>query len=88
MISSSPAVRREMQKFELMQIWITDPKIEDLAKRHLDRMLDRFDTIAIPLHVVLAPDGTELARFTYDPLATPDDYLKFLREGMEKFERR
>ena len=88
LISSSAAVSRELEKFELMQIWTADPKISELAEKHAHRMLAEFDTVSIPLHVVLAPDGKELARFTYSPLATPDDYLKFLREGMEKFEKR
>jgi hypothetical protein len=89
MLSGSPAVRREMEKFERMQIWITDPKLGDLAGVQLRRMLSQFDTIAIPLHVVLGADGKELARFEYQgPLSTPDDYLAFLREGLAKFEKR
>jgi hypothetical protein len=88
LISSSAAVRRELAKFELMQIWIADPKIGDLAEKQATRMLEQFDTLSIPLHVVLAPDGKELARFTYSPLATPEDYLEFLRKGMEAFEKR
>jgi hypothetical protein len=86
MISGSPAVRRELAKFELGQIWITDPKIGDLADKQRDRMLEQFDTVAIPLHVVVAPDGTTLARFTYSPLATPKDYVEFLQAGMAKYE--
>ena len=77
-----------MEKFELMQIWITDPSIGDLATKQFERMLKQFDTPSIPLHVVLAPDGTELARFTYSPLATADDYVKFLEEGLAKFAAR
>jgi pyridoxal/pyridoxine/pyridoxamine kinase len=81
-------VRRTLEKFELMQIWITDPSLGDLAEKQAQRMLKEFDTISIPLHVVLAPDGTELARFTYSPLATADDYVKFLEEGLAKFAAR
>ncbi len=89
MLSGSPAVRRELDKFELMQIWITDPKLGDLAGVQLRRMLSEFDTISIPLHVVLGADGKELARFEYEgPLSSPEDYLAFLREGMAKFEGR
>lgn len=89
MLSGSPAVRREMEKFERMQIWITDPKLGGLDAVQRTRMLDQFDTIAIPLHVILAPDGKELARFEYQgPLSTPDDYVAFLRAGMAKFEKR
>jgi hypothetical protein len=88
MLSGSPAVSRAMQKFERMQIWISDPKNEGLAQKHVTRMLDQFDTMAIPLHIVLAPDGTELARFDYSPLSTADDYVKFLEEGLAKFAAR
>ncbi len=89
MLAGSPAVRREMEKFELARIFITDPKIEDLAAAQNTRMRKQFKTTAIPLHVVLAPDGKELARFEYQgPLSTPEDYVKFLAAGMAKFEKR
>lgn len=82
-------MRRELEKFELMQIWITDPKLGDLEVRQRTRMLDQFDTLSIPLHVILAPDGKELARFEYQgPLSSPEDYLEFLRDGMAKFAKR
>jgi hypothetical protein len=76
------------EKFELMQIWIADPAIGDLAEKQAARMLQQFDTMSIPLHIVLAPDGTELARFDYSPLSTADDYVKFLEEGLAKFAAR
>ena len=89
MLSGSPAVRREMEKFERMRIFITDPKIEDLAAKQNARMGRQFKTTAITLHVVLAPDGKELARFDYQgPLSSPEDYVAFLRAGMAKFEGR
>ena len=89
MLSGSPAVRREMESFELMRIFITDPKVEALATKQNARMGKQFHTTAIPLHVVLAPDGKELARFEYQgPLSTPEDYVKFLRDGRAKFEGR
>jgi hypothetical protein len=89
MLAGSPAVRREMEKFELARIFITDPKIEELAATQNTRMRKQFKTTAIPLHVVAAPDGKELARFEYQgPLSTPEDYVKFLQDGMAKFEKR
>jgi hypothetical protein len=87
MISRSPAVRRELEKFERMQIWTFDPKIEELAADQADRMQKEFRTRSIPLHVILSPDGKELARFVYKGgLSSPEDYLKFLGDGMAKFE--
>jgi len=89
MLEGSPAVRREMEKFERMQIWITDSKIEALAEKQKARMRKEFGTDSIPLHVILAPDGTLLARYEYKgPFSTPEDYLAFLREGLAKFNAR
>jgi hypothetical protein len=86
MLEGSPAVRRELEKFELMQIWITDDKIKDLAKKQMKRMQKQFGTVSIPLHAVVDPQGKLLARFVYKGnLSTPEDYLAFLREGMAKF---
>lgn len=88
LISSSAAVSRELEKFELMQIWITDATFSDLSDERRVRMVKQFGTDSIPLHVVLAPDGKELARYTYHPLASAEDYLEFLRKGMAEFEKR
>ncbi len=80
LISSDPAVRRELERFERMQIWITDPKIEDLADAHMDRMKDEFGTTSIPLHVIVDSEGNELERFDYrGPDTTAADYLEFLK---------
>jgi hypothetical protein len=86
MLSGSPAVRRELEKFELMRIFISDPKIEALADKQQRRMSKQFGTTSIPLHVLLDGKGRELARFVYKgTLTTPEDYLEFLREGLAKF---
>ena len=86
-ISGSPAVGREMEKFERMQIWLTDPKIGDLAYDQADRMKKEFGTRSIPLHVIVDPrSGKELVRFAYKgSLSTPEDYAEFLRKGLEAF---
>jgi hypothetical protein len=82
-------VRQELSNFELMQIWITDPKIKDLAKQQMKRMKAEFKTQAIPLHVIVDPQGKELARFDYKgTLSTAADYLAFLKEGLAKYEKR
>jgi hypothetical protein len=79
-----------MAKFERMQIWIADPKIEDLAADQSDRMQRQFATRSIPLHVIVDPTtGKELARFEYKgPASTPEDYLAFLRAGEAKASQR
>lgn len=89
MIEGSPAVRQEIEKFERMQIYITDKKIEESAKKQMRRMQKEFHTVSIPLHVVLDPQGKELARFVYKgSITSADDYLAFLKDGLAKFERR
>ena len=88
LISESPAVRRELANFELMQIFISDRSIGDLADRQYDRMGEQFRTNNIPLHVVLSPEGKELARITYRPTMTDEDYTAFLRRGLDGMEKR
>ena len=68
-----------MQRFERMQIWITDPKISPLDREQRERMKAEFGTNAIPLHTITDAEGNELQRFTYTPDMTPEDYLEFLR---------
>ena len=88
LISNDPAVSRELAKFELMQIWTYDSKIPPLDRQQTERMKQQFGTTAIPLHVIVAPDGTELARYIYVPGAPAESYGLFLRTGLEKFARR
>jgi hypothetical protein len=74
-----------MEKFERMQIWISDKKLGPLADRQWDRMGELFRTNSIPLHAVVSPDGVVLSRFTYSPTVTEEEYLKFLRDGLAAF---
>ena len=71
-----------MEKFERMQIWISDRKLGELAEKQWDRMGDQFGTNSIPLHVVMTPEGKEIARLTYSPTLTEADYLAFLGKGL------
>ncbi len=84
-ISGWPAVRRELEKFERMQIWIFDPKLGPLADEQWDRMGKEFGTNSIPLHVVVSPEGKELSRLDYDPTLSEARYLEFLRKGLNAF---
>lgn len=86
-ISGWPAVRREMEKFERMQIWIFDPKLGKLADEQWDRMGAQFGTNSIPLHAVVSPDGKEFSRLDYDPTLTEERYLAFLRKGLAAMPR-
>ena len=82
MISSSPAVRRELEGFELMQIWIQDPVISPLDVEQRARMKELVGNFAIPLHVILDPDtGEVIATADYGNARTPEAYLEFLAKA-------
>ena len=74
--------------FVLMQIWITDAKLGPLAEKQWDRMGEQFGTNSIPLHAIVAPDGRVLARITYRPDLTEDEYIAFLDSGLAAFARK
>jgi hypothetical protein len=76
-----------MERFELMQIWIFDPKLGQLADEQWDRMGAQFGTNSIPLHAVVSPEGKELSRLDYDPTLTEAQYLAFLRRGLNAMTR-
>ena len=78
-------MREELTPFELGQIWTSDDALGEKDDEQDAFMFKKFGTRSIPLHVIVAPDGSELARFTYSPLMTPDDYLVFLKTGLENF---
>jgi hypothetical protein len=88
LISNDPAVGRELAKFELMQIWTYDSKIRPLDREQKERMEKQFGTTAIPLHVIVAPDGAELERYVYSPGASAETYAAFLGRGLAKYARR
>lgn len=70
-----------------MQIWIVDPTIEPLDEEQFDRMDEQFGTTSIPLHAIVAPDGRILARLTYKPTLTEEQYLAFLKKGLDALGR-
>ncbi len=89
LISNDPAVRRELERFELVQIWTADPQHEEIAKAFARRMQKEFGTQStIPLHVITDEKGNQLERFEYRGAASSAaDYLAFLKRGRDKFER-
>jgi hypothetical protein len=86
-LSGWPTVRRRIAtEFVRMQIWIFDPKIRPLDDAQYARMGEQFRTNSIPLHAILAPDGTPNGRtletLKYRPDLTEADYLAFLEKGL------
>ncbi len=86
MISGNPAVRGMMDEFELGQLWTSGDNWGAVADKNWGLLRKHFKTTQLPLHVVVAPDATELARFEYTSTMTPDDYAMFLEAGMKAFE--
>ncbi len=86
MISGDPAVRGLMNDFELGQLWTSGDRWGAVADKNWELEYKHFRTRELPLHVIVAPDTTELARFAYSSTMTPDDYASFLKAGLKAFE--
>ncbi len=88
-ISGSPAVRRELKDCEVMQFWITDKRIEEIADAQRKRMKDTFGRTAIPFHVIVNSDGTpiyveddgERKFLEFEYPGNTQDYARFLQKA-------
>ncbi len=81
-----PAVQKELDKFVLAELF-TDretPEHEAADIKNAEFMAKQFNTVALPLYVVITPDGQTLARF---PGSTRDrqEFVQFLQNGANKF---
>ena len=81
-----PAVQKELDKFVLAELF-TDretPVHEAADSKNAEYMAKQFNTVALPLYVVITPDGQTLARF---PGSTRDrhEFVQFLQNGANKF---
>ncbi len=81
-----PAVKKELEKFVLAELF-TDretPEHEAADIKNAEFMAKQFNTVALPLYVVITPDGQTLARF---PGSTRDrqEFVQFLQNGANKF---
>jgi thiol:disulfide interchange protein len=81
-----PAVQKELGKFVLAELF-TDretPEHEAADIKNAEFMAKQFNTVALPLYVVITPDGQTLARF---PGSTRDrqEFVQFLQNGANKF---
>ncbi|MBX3277445.1 MAG: thioredoxin family protein [Acidobacteria bacterium] len=75
-------VKSELEKFVLVELF-TDRETEADA-RNSEMQESRFKTVALPLYVILDPEGKELAQF---PGSTRDrnEFLRFLQGGADRF---
>lgn len=81
-----PAVRKELEKFVLAELY-TDretPEHEASDVKNAELMSAKFNTVALPLYVVITPDGNTLAKF---PGLTRDkqEFIGFLQSGASRF---
>ncbi|NOT59991.1 MAG: DUF255 domain-containing protein [Acidobacteria bacterium] len=81
-----PEVKKELEKFVLAELF-TDretPEHEAADIKNAEFMAKQFNTVALPLYVVITPDGQTLARF---PGSTRDrqEFVRFLQSGANKF---
>lgn len=79
---TDPEVKRELEKFVLAELF-TDRETAEDEKNGLMQET-RFKTVALPLYVILDPEGNELAQF---PGSTRDrgEFLGFLQAGAARF---
>ena len=83
-ILADAEVRREMERFVLAELYTDRETPED--ERHSKLQETQFGTVALPLYVVVGPDGKELAQFaglTRDKA----EFLGFLQSGASRFEQ-
>ena len=75
-----PQVRRELDKFIMVSLYTDDPKTGEKNTRIQE---EKYNSTALPLYVILSPDGREVARLN-KALFNADKFAEFLRDGYAK----
>ena len=77
-----PEVRKELDRFILAELYTDRDTAEHATddQRHQEIQEKQFGTVALPLYVIVGPDGRELARF---PGLTRDkaEFIRFLQSA-------
>ncbi len=84
-VLTKPTIEQELENFVTARLYTdgTDEKSKTQAKWQVEK----FDTPALPLYVILSSDGNEVSRFEgYDP--NPENFLKFLQRGGERLAKK
>jgi thiol:disulfide interchange protein DsbD len=78
----NPEVKKELDKFVLAELFTDRENDEDVKNGEMQEA--RFKTVALPLYVILDPEGNELAQF---PGSTRDreEFVRFLQAGAGRF---
>ena len=81
-----PEVRKELDRFILAELYTDRDTAEHAAgdQRHQEIQEKQFGTVALPLYVIVGPDGRELSKF---PGLTRDkaEFIRFLQAGAGQF---
>ncbi|MFN7944984.1 MAG: cytochrome c biogenesis protein CcdA [Blastocatellia bacterium] len=81
-----PEVRKELDRFILAELYTDRDTAEHAAsdQRHQEIQEKQFGTVALPLYVIVSPDGRELGKF---PGLTRDkaEFIRFLQTGAGQF---
>jgi thiol:disulfide interchange protein DsbD len=84
-VLTKPPIEKELNNFVTARLYTdgTDAKSQIQSKLQVEK----FGTPALPLYVILSPEGKEIARFEgYDP--NPDNFLNFLQRGGQRFAKK
>jgi hypothetical protein len=80
-VLAQPDVRAVLQEFVFAELYTDKGPHKDENKKLQD---ERFNSVALPLYLVLSPDGKELARLELNTgLATKETFIDFLRKGQK-----
>jgi thiol:disulfide interchange protein DsbD len=79
---TEPDVKKTLESFVLAELYTDRQTPED--ERHSQIQEKSFGTVALPLYVVIGPDGKELSKF---PGLTRDknEFIRFLQAGAARF---
>ncbi len=75
-----PVVQQELDKFLRVKLYTDDKKT---GKKNTQIQQDIYNSTALPLYVILTPDGKEVARLN-KALFDAEKFAAFLRDGFEK----
>lgn len=82
-VLSQTEVKKALENFVLAELYTDRQTPED--ERHSQLQEKNFGTVALPLYVVIGPDGHELSKF---PGLTRDkmEFVRFIEEGAARFQ--
>jgi thiol:disulfide interchange protein DsbD len=84
-VLTKPPIEKELGNFVTARLYTDGTDAKSIVQSKLQ--VEKFGTPALPLYVILSPEGKEIARFEgYDP--NPDNFLQFLQRGGERLAKK